>query len=219
MEQKSNEAVTSAREAERKRISADLHDNIGAYAAAAASSLSYIHAGDDQSIHRLGLLKNNIHDMISQLNDSIWALNKKEVPLTNVCDRFKLFVQKLEPSYPQISVQVEEVIQLDYMLSPYRSLHLFRIMQEAFNNALRHSFCSRILVTLQSTGKRICITIQDNGVGLADIKKNGNGIVNLKMRAAELGWQVAWNTPMEGGTRVEINSSILGSTTDSALFP
>ena len=94
MKQQAIVAIVSAQEAERKRISADLHDNIGAYAAAAASTIGTIHTVDDQSSRRLGLLKNNIQDMISQLNDSIWALNKKEVLLTNVGDRFKSFATK-----------------------------------------------------------------------------------------------------------------------------
>lgn len=199
-------AVAAAEEAERKRISADLHDNLGAYAAAAASSISYIRASDGQSTHRLDLLKHNVQSIVTQLNDSIWALNKKDVLLTSVCDRFKIFVQKLQPSYPAISIRIDEKIDEDPHLSSIQALHLFRIMQESLNNALRHSRCTKVSVILESSGKDMCISITDNGIGMAPGKKEGNGLNNLKMRTAELGWTATWTDNAGGGTSVVIQS-------------
>ncbi len=210
-------AVITAQEAERKRISADLHDNIGAYAAAAASTIGTISASNEQSHHRLGLLKNNIQDMISQLNDSIWALNKKEMLLTSVSDRFKTFAQKLEPSYPNITVLIDEKIEEDQLLTSFHALHLFRIMQEAFNNALRHSRGTHIHIEIESCNGNIKFIISDDGIGMTSAKINGNGINNLKLRAAELGWSAQWISNDTGGTSVIIDSGDLSPTTNSAF--
>jgi len=217
MKQEEIAAVSRAQEGERKRISADLHDNIGAYAAAAASTIGSINAKDNQSTLRLNLLKNNIQDMIAHLNDSIWALNKMEVLLTGVSDRFKIFVQKLEPSYPHISILIDEKIDNDHTLSSFQALHLFRIMQEALNNALRHSQCSCIKINIQSNPSQISINIEDNGTGMPSTKINGNGVANLKMRALELGWSAEWINNEIGGTSVLIHSGLISSTTNSAL--
>jgi len=217
MKQEEIAAIANAREGERKRISADLHDNIGAYAAAASSTIGFIKAKDAESTHRLNLLKNNIRDMMAHLNDSIWALNKKEVYLTSVSDRFKIFIQKLQPSYPHVSILIEEKIEMDYLLSSFQALHLYRIMQEALNNALRHSQCATVKIDMISTTSVMKVIIADDGIGMSQAKLNGNGINNLRARASELGWKAEWVSQEHGGTQVVINSGGFGTTTNSAL--
>jgi signal transduction histidine kinase len=194
-------AIAAAEEAERKRISADLHDNIGAYAAAAASTIATIRPKEETAPAKLNLLRDHVQDMITQLNDSIWALNKKEVMLTAISDRFKLFVQKLASTYPAMEISVEEEIASDPMLSPFHALHLYRIMQEGLNNALRHSQGTRILVRIGSSASAMQITIVDNGKGMVSANAGGNGLKNLRARADESGWSVSWiNNPEKGVT-------------------
>ena len=207
-------AIAAAEEAERKRISADLHDNIGVYAAAASSSLLTIQPKDEKSNNTLIQLKENIQGMIAQLNDSIWALNKKSLSLTSISDRFKLFVQKLEYAYPEITISVEEQIEEDRSLSSFQALHLFRMMQEALNNSLRHSECHILTIEILSTKTIMQIQIIDDGKGMNAINLNGNGINNLKLRAIESGWKVVWENTKEYGTKVIISSLVNPSTTN-----
>jgi len=208
-EQKQKEiiAIAAAEEAERRRISADLHDNIGAYAAAAASTIATINPEDAQSRNTLSLLKDNVEDMIIQLNDSIWALNKKAVRLTGISDRIKVFIQKLEYAYPNIDISVNEEIEHDRLLTPFQALHLFRIMQEALNNALRHSKCHTVSVNILSNEKMLQISVVDDGIGMHNVNFNGNGINNLKTRARESGWNAEWVNNKEAGTSVIISSA------------
>jgi signal transduction histidine kinase len=207
-EQKQKEiiAIAAAEEAERRRISADLHDNIGAYAAAAASTIATINPKDAQSRNTLSLLKDNVQDMITQLNDSIWALNKKAVRLTGISDRFKVFIQKLEHAYPDIDILVNEDIERDRLLTPFQALHLFRIMQEALNNALRHSKCHAVSINIISNEKILQINIVDDGIGMYAANFNGNGINNLKTRAKESGWNAEWVNNKNAGTSVIIST-------------
>jgi len=207
-EQKQKEiiAVASAEEAERRRISADLHDNIGAYAAAAASTIATIDPKDAQSRNTLSLLKDNVQEMITQLNDSIWALNKKAILLTGISDRFKVFIQRLEFAYPAITISLNEDIKNDRMLSSFQALHLFRIMQEALNNALKHGKCSRITINILSDENLFQVSIVDDGIGMYAANINGNGINNLRTRAKESGWIAEWVNNKEGGTSVIIST-------------
>jgi signal transduction histidine kinase len=199
-------AVTEAEEAERRRISADLHDNIGAYAAAAASTIATINPGDQETERILVKLGDNVQEMITQLNDSIWALNKKEVRMTGIADRFKLFMRKLEHAYPSVQMSFAEEIGDDRLLSPFQALHLFRIMQEALNNALRHSRCTVVTITMVSNAGHMRVSIQDNGVGMTDVSRRGNGINNLKARARESGWQAEWVNAGAKGTTVVVTA-------------
>ena len=195
---------------ERERISHDLHDNLGAYAAAIASNISTIQTTkqslNTEAFHQL---KNNSQSIINQLNDTIWALNKKSIYLTAVSDRFKVFIQKLRLSYPSINIQIKENIVYDELLSPANALHLFRIMQEAANNALKHSEGNDVFIEFSSDKKWIVI-IKDNGKGMPEEEGNilyGNGLNNIKTRAKAAGWNVRWISEPQNGTEVLISSA------------
>jgi signal transduction histidine kinase len=165
-----------------------------------------------ESRNTLSLLKDNVQDMITQLNDSIWALNKKSVLLTAISDRFKVFIQKLKYAYPDISISLNEEIENDRLLSSFQALHLFRIMQEALNNALRHSKCQHVIIKILSDEKILQISIVDDGIGMYAVNFNGNGINNLKTRAKESGWNAEWVNNKDAGTSVIISSLPIDAT-------
>jgi signal transduction histidine kinase/ligand-binding sensor domain-containing protein len=197
---------------ERERISRDLHDNLGAYAAAIASNIDAIknsqYVSDINFLHRL---QNNSQSIINQLNNTIWALNKEAISLTAISDRFKIFLQKIQPNYSQVDITIKETITHDQTLSPANALHLFRIMQEAVNNALRHSKCQNIFIRISSSESwEICIN--DDGKGIPDLDEKlitGNGLRNIKLRCAEAGWIVTWQNAIPNGTELVIYPALL----------
>ena len=67
-------------------------------------------------------------------------------------------------------------------------------MQETVNNAMRHSKCHNIFIKI-SSNKNWQITIIDDGKGIENTQQKGyqgNGLKNIKMRAAEAGWNAEW---------------------------
>lgn len=195
-------SVAKAEENERKRIAADLHDNLGAYAASIVSNVDLIipEVKELRSGAALHELRNNSQAIVSQLNDTIWALKKDGLSLIDISDRIKIFIQRIQPSYPGTALNVMEQIEENRILTPSQAFHLFRIMQEAINNALRHGKAKEIIVTIASGAAGWKITISDDGKGMPEHfseKKKGNGLTNMQQRAAESGWDIAWiqNTP------------------------
>ena len=201
------EAIKNAEEAERKRIAADLHDNLGAYAASIHSNIDQIKipAADNSNGIALQELRNNSKAIVSQLSDTIWVLKKDALSLTAISDRIKVFIQKLSSSYPNIQIDVIEHIQSDHLLPPSQAFHLFKILQEGINNALRHSGCSQIDVLIEG-GADWKITIRDNGRGFSEevISKGGNGLANMQARSAEVGWRIVWKPNNPTGTQVVV---------------
>lgn len=186
-------AVKEAEEKERKRIAADLHDNLGAYAASIVSILDNITLQPSAGIAPLEELRNNSLSIVSQLDDTIWVLKKDALLLTAISDRLKVFIQRIQPGHPSVTIDVLENIEDDKLLTPSHAFHLFRIVQEAISNALKHSHCKNILVMI-SGKEQWMISIEDNGKGIdpAVIENSSNGLLNMKTRARECGWNIEW---------------------------
>jgi signal transduction histidine kinase len=196
-----------AQEAERRRISADLHDNLGAYATAISANVDDLlvanETGNKTIYHNI---KSNADDILNSLNETIWVLNKTEIHLTNLCDRFKSYVTKISDSYPDILVNIHETITENTLLSPEATLNLLRIMQEAFHNAIRHSKGTCITVEIKG-GTQVEISITDNGIGLGYVRKaGGHGLSNMEKRAKANGWQLTLKSEKGNGTVVKLTA-------------
>ncbi|HYD21154.1 MAG TPA: tetratricopeptide repeat protein, partial [Flavipsychrobacter sp.] len=203
---KANDAVKEAEENERKRIAADLHDNLGVYAAAIASNIDHALKKDGEQEKAMGELKANAQTMVSQLSDTIWALKKDTLSLTALSDRVKIFLQRIQPSYPDISMEVSEHIDNDLLLSPSQAYHLFCIVQEGVTNAVKHSNGDEVSVCISSNGSWK-ISISDNGKGMQRAKEiqGSDGLHNMQTRAKGNKWQLSWTDNNGKGTIVNIH--------------
>jgi signal transduction histidine kinase len=84
------------------------------------------------------------------------------------------------------------------------AVHLYRIAQEAINNAIKHGQASRIEIGLNSANGQILLTIRDNGVGLPqNHKSSGMGMRVMNYRAAMIGANVQVENLPEGGAFVK----------------
>jgi signal transduction histidine kinase len=205
-------ALDIAEEKERKRIAADLHDNIGAYAAAISENIDEMEnrklITDDSFLQNL---KSNSREIISSLRDTIWAFNKDAISLTGISDRLKIYLQRMQQSYPGIQISQDENINGDLKMSPAQALHIFRILQEAIHNALTHSGGSKVTVRMSGNESLADISVEDNGVGFdPEMRKNeGNGINNMKSRAGEAGFNLSFHKAEPLGTIVRLTWATL----------
>lgn len=208
---KAQKSILEAKEQERKRISADLHDNLGAFAASITSNLEYIKGEKLDELGKTALreLQINSRSMISELNDTIWALKNDSLRLTALSDRLKLYLQRLDSSYPEIQINFREEIMEDKVMPAAEAFNLFRILQEAINNALRHSECKQLTISLKSH-EFWSIEVADDGKGIYPEMTGtmGNGLENMKRRAKLSGWNISWQgTIGASGTSVRIDST------------
>jgi signal transduction histidine kinase len=90
-------------------------------------------------------------------------------------------------------------------LPPETRIHLYRIIQEALNNAHRHGRARSAEVHLRVTANLLVCTVRDDGSGIAcldDSKPLGMGILGMKERAAILGGLLTIRNRSRGGTTV-----------------
>ncbi len=111
-------------------------------------------------------------------------------------------------NYPIIKYFISENINEDIALTPIKILHLFLMLKEALNNALKHSQCTELRICFQCThSNEWQVSISDNGVGFnIDNPTEGNGIGNLKLRAKANNFKVLWNRIEPSGTEIIFKS-------------
>ena len=212
LEQKlmSFKAVEQAKESERKRIAADLHDNLGAYAAAISANVRNMQESETaRQPEIIQQLDENAQHMVTQLGDTIWVLKNEHLPITKLADRFKLWTQRLIQNYPGVKYHYEEFIQNDIEFTPNKILQIFLVLKECVNNALKHSQCTDLKISFQSDS-HWTIRIEDNGIGFnPDQRKKGSGISNIQKRVMESGWSVRWEAVAPQGTRITISETTI----------
>ena len=201
-------AILSAEEKERKRISRDLHDNIGAYATVLmANTEQLIKQATGQSIQQSAEnVSLNARNIMGSLQETIWVLNNDIITVTDFIDRFKIYSKKILQPFPEVQMRFKEEIIKNSQMSPAEALHIFRIMQEALQNALKYARPKNIIVMAESD-EHISITIKDDGTGF---DKNsityGNGLINIKERAEEAGYKLHVSST-QAGTEIRVEKN------------
>ncbi len=189
---------------ERERISRDLHDHLGTYAAAIKSNIVQLEKNEPKINSSIKQLKENAEDMVNALRETIWVMQYEHISITSLSDRLKNLVNRIAPNYPSVFFDIKEEIQTEKLLSPGVSIHLLRILQEILTNSLKHSNCSKIEISIK-VNDTINIALIDNGIGF-DINNNasGYGLQNIQERALESGLKVTIDSAMNVGTTVYI---------------
>ena len=177
---------------ERERISRDLHDNVGAQISYLVSNIDWItqhETAENEKHERMSSLSSTAKNLMSDMRETIWALNKPEISFDEFSDKLKAFALRMIQFDPGIKFHSEEDIKTDFHFAPGEALNIFRICQEAITNAIKHSGASSIGLKLKSgQAGRFSITITDNGKGFPENKSDNDGhygLENMKQRALE----------------------------------
>jgi signal transduction histidine kinase/ligand-binding sensor domain-containing protein len=201
---------------ERSRISRELHDSLG-------SQLTYLISGlettevllkrknIEKTEKNLDSLQNAARESMQQLRDSIWALHPGKMTIQSFINQFDQWHKKLSEPFEklQISFTVDNIS--DFDIDPINGLNLFRIMQEAVHNILKHANASFIETKIQDAGNELNITISDDGIGFDNAQPEGNGITSMKQRAGSLNARITIQSQKDKGTiiRIVLNKNTL----------
>ncbi len=199
---------------QRLAISRDLHDNIGAqlsFIVSAIDTIKYFMSDkNDQLNNRLDNIGNFSKETIQELRDTIWAMNKPGVNIGDLQARIVNFIEKARQSYHniEISLLTDPALSEEIQFSSLQGLNIFRIIQEACNNALKYANANRINIKINKQGKSICFLVEDDGKGFVENEvEPGNGLLNMRKRAQELGGEL--KLVSEPGTKTSVSFKVL----------
>ncbi|MEP7256669.1 MAG: two-component regulator propeller domain-containing protein, partial [Ferruginibacter sp.] len=189
---------------ERERISRDLHDNLGTYATALLMHTNQVKP-NVESDHIVEKIRDDAKEIMSSLRETIWVLNNRQMSVTDFADGFKLYAKKIMNNFPELKIEFREKIENNKILSPNTALNLYRILQEALQNAVKYAGENKIEISICSNHK-VEISITDGGVGFDPEEKGfGNGLHNMEHRAKETGYKFEIISSPGEGTKVSLS--------------
>ncbi len=196
---------------QRLDISRDLHDNIGAQLTFITSSVENIKQGFELKDEKLNSKLSNISsftkETITELRDTIWAMNHNQISFDDLKMRIINFIDKAKEADSKIDFKttIDENI-LNHQLTSVEGMNIFRTIQEATNNSLKYAKASQINVIIQKKQSSIVIEIVDNGKGFnIETTEKGNGLVNMKKRISEINGNFSILSTENNGTKILID--------------
>ncbi|WP_338224824.1 sensor histidine kinase [Algoriphagus confluentis] len=195
---------------QRNRIAAELHDNIGAQLTFIVSSLNHLKFADFGK-EVLGKKIDQISDFtvetVNELRDTIWAMNKDAISLEDLQLRLAGLIQKAKDFCPQVNfeLKMDEGLDTQIQLNSLEGINLYRIAQEALNNAIKYAEAERIEIFIAQNGKnQIILSVMDNGKGFDEHSLESNGMSTMRSRAERIGKELKVETQPGSGTLVSV---------------
>ncbi|MEE3244287.1 MAG: sensor histidine kinase [Bacteroidota bacterium] len=199
---------------QRLRISRDLHDNIGSqltFIISSIDNLKYqLKDADSGIIEKLSMISAFTSTTINELRDTIWAMNKEKISVEDLQTRISNFIERAQSSKDsvQFSFDFNTKQAPDFIFTSIEGVNIYRVIQEAVNNALKYAEAQNIQVTMQVwDADQFKVAVVDDGNGF-DLKnhKQGNGLGNMKKRVQDIGATLQIETQPTQGTRVILQS-------------
>jgi PAS domain S-box-containing protein len=202
--------LISAHEEERRSLARELHDDLSQRLAALA-----IQAGrmEQQAVNKHALdaeeccgrlkdgiiaISNDVHSLSRQLHPSILEDLGLTRAVESLCARFS------DRERIEVAFTAENI---PGTLSRDVSLSIYRIIQEGLNNIAKHACASRVKVALQRTDGRLCLSIQDDGIGFdaAEVRqKPGLGLSSMRERVRVIHGVLRITSEPENGTTITV---------------
>jgi signal transduction histidine kinase len=204
------EILRSQIEAQEKtlgNLSKEIHDNIGQLLSSAKMLLGVAVRKMPDVGDTLQQSEESLSKAINELRALSKSLNSQWLEKFNLIENLEGEANRINSS-GEISMTVTN--EGNFEMTKDRQLMLFRMVQEAFQNSLKHGKATYIYVDVKLHDGQIHVSVQDNGTGFdpTDDTKHGFGMLNMKHRAMVMGGQAEWKSGSTG-TTVTIQTPLL----------
>jgi two-component system sensor histidine kinase UhpB len=195
--------VLAAQEAERLRISQELHDQVGQELTAVLLLLSRVQSRASPELRPAVIeVQNSVRASLEDVRQIAIQLRPEalddlglESAMAVLCDRLA------ERSGLEVSYEIDELLP---DLPADTELVIYRVAQEALTNVARHSGSKRAQLEVRPQDEQIHVTVRDEGRGCGPANVAGGGIRGMRERAALIGGTLVMRDLDEGGCEVSL---------------
>jgi signal transduction histidine kinase len=199
-------AVINAQQAERNRISADMHDDLGAgvtairlYSELAKKKVT------NGSIPEIDKISSSANDLLNNMNAIIWTMSSSNDTLDNMVAYIRSYaLEYFENTGINCYTKVDEDLP-NIPVSGEIRRNIFMVVKETLNNILKHSKAKEVHISLKKVPDGLSLYIHDNGSGIDmnKLRRFGNGLINMKKRMEES--NISFNIENKDGTLVTLH--------------
>ncbi|MFL9482617.1 sensor histidine kinase [Chitinophagaceae bacterium LWZ2-11] len=185
----------------------ELHDNVGQLLGSTKMLLGITKRSWPDYPGVLQSADESLTKAIQELRALSKTLNKEWLEQFSFIDNLNTETHRLNAyNYINISFSHTEALPL----KTEEQIILFRIVQEAIQNAIKHARSKNIIIQIIEQPHLLTIIVTNDGAGFdtATTSLNGVGIMNMKHRAKLLGGSIGWQSSLEDGTTVTIKLPI-----------
>ncbi len=206
--------LMTIQDAERERISRDIHDSLG-------QSLATLAVQTDLNINSLEeiapSISNDMNKTKSLIRDAIEECRRLSFELNPLSLQRLGLVQALNELTNNIIERSELEIAFNAPINMLAAkseieIAIYRVVQEAFSNIFKHANAKQVVVNLSTHQNRILLEIIDDGVGFSfnkdldgDRLMGGFGLLNMQERIANCGGEFLLNSTPGKGTEIRIS--------------
>lgn len=172
---------------ERQRISAEMHDDVGAGLSAIKLYVQMAETSKDKGVD-LTQIGGMINDMADKINEIIWSTSTGNDTVESLIYYIEFQSYKL---FEHAGIGFRAVVPIDmpeFVITGEKRRNIYLVIKEFLHNALKHAGASQINLELGVKGDDLLVTIQDDGKGFNPEAKTfkGMGMKNARSRAAKL---------------------------------
>ena len=191
----------------RRRIAADLHDDIGSSLTQISIFSEVLQQRVDKTNERvlepLEFIAGSSRELVDAMSDIVWAINPQKDFLSELTGKMRRFASDVFTARDIKFAFDAPDLNEEFSLGANLRREVFLIFKESVNNIVKHSKCSRAEIKLSVENAEIRLSLHDNGAGFDTNKINdGHGLVSMKQRAKGL-----------GGTLRIVSGNLTGTTT------
>jgi two-component system sensor histidine kinase ChiS len=195
--------LIESQEGERKRIAGELHDSLGQNLMIIYNDIQQFSQRKEIAPNELKSLFPEVKETIEEVREIARNLHPHQLEQLGLTKAVKSIIKKLSNSTKINFYSNIEFI--DEFLPQELWIHVYRILQEALTNIIKHSEATEVKIELKRSRQNIFMLIEDNGIGIKSIiekTKNGFGLENLKERARLLDAKLEISSPLQKGVKI-----------------
>ncbi len=180
----------------------ELHDNIGQLLSTAKMLIGITQRSLGNSPDTLNTANETIGKAIYEIRALSKSLDKDWLGQFNFLENLKAEITRINTSNA-INVFIKSEVPV--LFNSDKQVVIFRIVQEAIQNAIKHAAPSKIEIAIEKNAEEILFMVTDNGNGFSNNEEaKGMGLTNMKHRASLLGGTIQWQSELQKGTTVTI---------------
>jgi len=169
----------------RVQIASDLHDDVGSSLTELALQTDFLQAGEinDEVKNTLKQLGEHSRKIVTSLDDIVWSIDSRNDTAGDLTDRMQDYANQVF-YHKNIALNFHfDDLKMDEKLPVDVKENIYLIFKEAINNVVKHSNATKVDVKFSFEGKTFELLVRDNGTQNGSVRKSGQGLRNIKMRA------------------------------------